>query len=607
MDVIEGSGAGSVAKALADAEAYTDNKIASEVYDRNAAIKVEHDDRVAADDGIKARLDTLEGAASVEGSVKKALADAEAYADQKIADLIGGAPAMLDTLKEIADQLSNDESVASALATTVSTETSDRIAGDNLLSARLDTLEGPASVEGSVKKALADAEAYTDSKVSEETSARTTAETAIKGRLDVLEGSGEGSVAKALSDAKAYTDAETAARTTADDGIKARLDTLEGSGAGSVAKALSDAKAYTDSKVSEETSARTTAETAIGARIDQEITDRQNAITSLSNSVAGAAPVFAKKSFTLDATDISNQYVDLDYIAYPHSVVAFIDRLGIHEDVDYNLTTVNGKTRLSFAPMIGGAEEPVAGDQIRLSYAWKAADQSQGGGNGGGGGNMNGLAFTSNSVVYNSNHQSYVISWGISGNVPTGAKVQLIMQDTSGNMPWGGWVSDDWGNTLSIDPGLNTVEINSFLLDPTANYLLAVVNGTQPDGSPNILLYGNPFQMPNGKLGDLTNAWPYYDSHSGVLSYGLSTSPLGVINQVRGHMLAVMDVNTGYVIGTISAASETVDKKGVYASNFGWEAGHTYNIVELPMNWMAINQVTQADIISQGNAFMVSL
>jgi len=288
LDVIEGSGAGSVAKALADAEAYTDNKIASEVSDRNAAIKVEHDDRVAADDGIKARLDTLEGAASVEGSVKKALADAEAYADQKIADLIGGAPAMLDTLKEIADQLSNDESVASALATTVSTETSDRIAGDNLLSARLDTLEGPASVEGSVKKALADAEAYTDS------------------------------------------------------------------------------------KVSEETSARTTAETAIGARIDQEITDRQNAITSLSNSVAGAAPVFAKKSFTLDATDISNQYVDLDYIAYPHSVVAFIDRLGIHEDVDYNLTTVNGKTRLSFAPMIGGAEEPVAGDQIRLSYAWKA-------------------------------------------------------------------------------------------------------------------------------------------------------------------------------------------------------------------------------------------
>jgi hypothetical protein len=44
---------------------------------------------------------------------------ARAYADQKIADVVGAAPQALDTLKEIGDQLSNDESAVGALTTTV--------------------------------------------------------------------------------------------------------------------------------------------------------------------------------------------------------------------------------------------------------------------------------------------------------------------------------------------------------------------------------------------------------------------------------------------------------------------------------------------------------
>lgn len=41
--------------------------------------------------------------------------DAKAYTDQKISDLIGGAPSTLDTLKEIADALSKDESSVSTI------------------------------------------------------------------------------------------------------------------------------------------------------------------------------------------------------------------------------------------------------------------------------------------------------------------------------------------------------------------------------------------------------------------------------------------------------------------------------------------------------------
>ena len=49
------------------------------------------------------------------------LADAKTYADQKINDLVNGAPAALDTLNEIAVQLANDESAVNSLITTVGT------------------------------------------------------------------------------------------------------------------------------------------------------------------------------------------------------------------------------------------------------------------------------------------------------------------------------------------------------------------------------------------------------------------------------------------------------------------------------------------------------
>ena len=53
------------------------------------------------------------------------------YVDGKFTDLIGVAPAALDTLKEIADQLANDESAVSALTTTVSNKV-DKVAGKQL-------------------------------------------------------------------------------------------------------------------------------------------------------------------------------------------------------------------------------------------------------------------------------------------------------------------------------------------------------------------------------------------------------------------------------------------------------------------------------------------
>jgi len=200
LDVVEGTGTGSIKKALQDAKDYADSAVSVEVSARQSAVSAEQTRAQGAESVLSGRLDVIEGSGT--GSIAKSLVDAKAYADQKIADLVNGAPGMLDTLKEIADQLANDESAVSALTSTVA--------------ANLQTAKN-----------------YADAAVLVETQAR---QTAVSG--------------------------EASARQSADSVLSGRLDVLEGSGAGSVAKALADAKAYADQKVSDEASARASAVSA---------------------------------------------------------------------------------------------------------------------------------------------------------------------------------------------------------------------------------------------------------------------------------------------------------------------------------------------------------
>lgn len=101
----------------------------------------------SADIALDGRLDVIEGVGA--GSIAKAQADAQAYADSKISALVNSAPEVLDTLKELADALGNDPSFATTVAGQI-----------GALDGRLDVIEG--SGEGSVAKALLDAKAYAD-------------------------------------------------------------------------------------------------------------------------------------------------------------------------------------------------------------------------------------------------------------------------------------------------------------------------------------------------------------------------------------------------------------------------------------------------------------
>ena len=80
----------------------------------NAAISKWVGDKTVAvqiDEALKEALEKVDASGSADG----ALATAKSYTDGKIADLINGAPATLDTLKEIADAMQKNEGVVAAL------------------------------------------------------------------------------------------------------------------------------------------------------------------------------------------------------------------------------------------------------------------------------------------------------------------------------------------------------------------------------------------------------------------------------------------------------------------------------------------------------------
>jgi hypothetical protein len=69
------------------------------------------------------------------------LASAESYTDTAIANLVNSAPAMLDTLGEIATALQDEQSATASILTSIANEVTRATAAEGLLDGRLDVLE----------------------------------------------------------------------------------------------------------------------------------------------------------------------------------------------------------------------------------------------------------------------------------------------------------------------------------------------------------------------------------------------------------------------------------------------------------------------------------
>ena len=107
-------------KTVVDAElsAESTNPVQNKVVQAALAGKAEAGHAHAFAD-ITDRPTTLEGYgitdAEKAGAAAQALTDAKGYADQKVADLVNGAPETMDTLKEVSDALKENDTVVEAL------------------------------------------------------------------------------------------------------------------------------------------------------------------------------------------------------------------------------------------------------------------------------------------------------------------------------------------------------------------------------------------------------------------------------------------------------------------------------------------------------------
>lgn len=169
---------------------------------------------------------------------------------------------------------------------------------------------------------------------------------------------------------------------------QSNIATLQGDATtvGSVANALFDAKAYTDSKVAEvlngapaildtlkeladaiggDASFITTVNSSIQEAKDTAAANKQEVLSLLSQSL------IKKQRIILTSQHVAQGYVELPHTnIVPDSLDGHIDRLGLFEDEDFELSEVDGKTRLTFINSFAadGDEEVEEGAELRVKY-----------------------------------------------------------------------------------------------------------------------------------------------------------------------------------------------------------------------------------------------
>ena len=138
-----------------------------------------------------------------------------------------------------------------------------------------------------------------------------------------------------------------------------------------------------------EQTARENADSALDGRLDtaegeidtlqsglaQEILDRSSADSALDSRVtaletAPPAMIAHKMSpITVSASELVS--IDCDHEAKAMSLHVFVGRLAVHEGVDYNVSVVGGKTRITWAGTLvnpTGVESIEIGDRVYISY-----------------------------------------------------------------------------------------------------------------------------------------------------------------------------------------------------------------------------------------------
>ena len=387
-------------------ESRIEAKVDQEVVNRQSAVSAEQSARELADSELDGRMDVLEADPTTKTYVDGKFSDAESYTDQKVADLVNGAPAMLDTLKELADAISTQggsltESILTQVGEVddkIDQEISDRQAADSVLDGKITTEKNRAEGE----------EARIEAMVEAETSRAQGQEAAIETRFINNEAASASEVSRAQAaeaGLQSQISQEVQDRQSAVSSEQSRAQGVEASLQSQVSQEVSDRQ----SAVSSEQSRAQSAEQGLQSQITQEISDRQAAVSAEQSRAQAAeseldsridvleaapAPKGRKESKTMSASDISNAYVDMAEEAMPNTMLVSVSGTVQYEGEDYVLSTVSSKTRVTFIGDLtpdGNGAALVEGEKVYCQYlVMSTSQQSSGGGSGGSGGGGSG-------------------------------------------------------------------------------------------------------------------------------------------------------------------------------------------------------------------------
>lgn len=312
--------------------------------------------------------------------------------------------------QEIADRSNEIQGLSDSLFqelgdinTALAQEISDRTNADASLQSQIDALSGSsgsslAAIEASLTQEIADrvadvnaeesramaAESSLSSAISQEVTDRQSAVSGVQSQIDAIMQGASSSLDSFVEVVQAFQ--------AADNNLNGAITSL--ASAASAGLATEEARAMAAesaiaSNLSTEITNRTNSEAAIYGALSNETTYRNAAVqavqdnltsevsraTSSESALSGRiaileGKVFEKEKKTLSSSDISNGFVMLSHQADAKSIVAFVDRLGIHEGEDYTVSVVNGMTKITFAGDIGpsGVSPLEAGDTVYFKY-----------------------------------------------------------------------------------------------------------------------------------------------------------------------------------------------------------------------------------------------
>lgn len=180
-------------EAISTSEGYTDDAISQEVLDRDSAISTAITNL------------NLAGTYDALGAAADALADANTYTDGKVADLVDSAPELLDTLNELAAAIADNPNYATDVANLVATK-ADTTYVDSEISDLDTAAQGYATTAENNAKGYADSLATNYDAAGAATTAYNNAVSYTDGEISSLDTAAQGYATTAENNAKGYAD-----------------------------------------------------------------------------------------------------------------------------------------------------------------------------------------------------------------------------------------------------------------------------------------------------------------------------------------------------------------------------------------------------------------